>query len=86
MLRKGDIRVCPETNAELLIRWSLVRVQAPQPNSLSAAWDTLNARTALMQRLVLTDSGGPVHEDQVGGRLELRRRLGSTVSTPSVTG
>jgi hypothetical protein len=31
MLRKGDIRVCPETNAELLIRWSEVRVLPPQP-------------------------------------------------------
>jgi hypothetical protein len=33
MLRKGDIRVCPETNAELLIRWSEVRVLPPQPIS-----------------------------------------------------
>jgi len=32
-LRKGDIRVCPETNAELLIRWSEVRALPPQPNS-----------------------------------------------------
>jgi hypothetical protein len=31
MLRKGDIRRCPETNAELLIRWSEVRVLPPQP-------------------------------------------------------
>src|SRR5258706_117605 len=33
LLRKGDIRVCPETNVELLIRWSEVRVLPPQPIS-----------------------------------------------------